>query len=63
MFSEPCNLSMTLISFLDACKIAKIKPLLKKGSKPDPSNYRPISLLSLLPKVFERVILDQAKEF
>ena len=50
--SELCNLSMTLGSFLDACKIAKLNPLFKKGSKTDPSNYRPISLLPLLFKVF-----------
>ena len=43
--SELCNLSMTLGSFPDAFKIAKVKPLFKKGSKTDPSNYRPISLL------------------
>ena len=36
--SELCNLSMTLGSFPDACKIAKVKPLFKKGSKTDPSN-------------------------
>ena len=50
-------------SFPDACKIAKVKPLFKKGSKTDPSNYRPISLLPLLSKVFERVVLDQTEEF
>ena len=61
--SQLCNLSMTLGSFPDACKIAKVKPLFKKGSKTDPSNYRPISLLPLLSKVFERVVLDQTKEF
>ena len=54
---------MTLGSFPDACKIAKIKPLFKKGSKTEPSNYRPISLLSLLSKAFERVVLDQTEEF
>ena len=54
---------MTLGSFPDACKIAKVKPLFKKNSKTDPSNYRPISLLSLLSKVFKRVALDQTKEF
>ena len=43
--SELCNLSMALGSFPDACKIPKIKPLFKKCSKTDPSNYRPISLL------------------
>ena len=61
--SELCNLSMTFGSFPDACKIAKVKPLFKKGSKTDPSNYRPISPLQLLSKVFERVALDQTKEF
>ena len=61
--NELCNLSMTLVSFPNTCKIAKVKPLFKKGSKTDPSNYRPISLLPLLSKVFERVVLDQTKEF
>ena len=61
--SEWCNLSSTLGSFPDACKIARVKPLFKKGSKTDPSNYRPISLLPLLSKVFERVVLDKAEEF
>ena len=37
--SELCNLSMTLGSFPDACKIAKVKPLFKHGSKTDPSNF------------------------
>ena len=50
-------------SFPDACKIAKVKPLFKKGSKTDSSNYRPISLMPLLSKVFEKVVLDQTEEF
>ena len=49
--------------FPDAFRIAKVKPLFKKDSKTDPSNYRPISLLPLLSKVFERVVLDQTEEF
>ena len=61
--SELCNLSMALESFRDACKIAKVKPLFKKGSKTDPSNYRPMSLLPLLSKVFEKVVLDQTEKF
>ena len=61
--SELCNLSMTLGSFPDAYKIAKVKPLFKKSEKTDLSNYRPIPLLPLLYKVFESVVLDQTKEF
>ena len=60
---ELCNLSMTLGSFPDACNIAKVKPPFKKGSKTDPSNYRPISLLPLSSKVFKRVVLSQTEEF
>ena len=61
--SELCNLSMPLGSFLDACKIAKVKPIFKKDSKTDPPNYRPISLLPLLSKVLKRVVRDQTEEF
>ena len=42
--------------------MAKVKPLFKKGSKTDPSIYRPISLLPLLSKVIGRVFLDQKEE-
>ena len=34
-------------------KCANITPVFKKGSKRDPGNYRPISLTSILCKVFE----------
>ena len=61
--SELCNLSMKLGNFPDACKMAKVKPLFKKGSKTNPSTYRPISLLPLLSKVFETVVFDQTEEF
>ena len=54
--SELCNLSIKLGSFPDACKIAKLKPLFKKGSKTNPSNYRPISLLPSISKVIEKLI-------
>ena len=37
-------------------KIARVLPIFKKGDKNDPCNYRPISLLSTVGKVFERVI-------
>ena len=46
--SQLCNLSIKLGSFPRRCKIAKVKPLFKKGSKTDPQNYCPISLLPML---------------
>ena len=61
--SQLCNLSIKLNSFPRSCKIAKAKPLLKKGSKTDPQNYSPISLLSLLSKIIERIVHDQTGEF
>ena len=45
--------------FSNACKVAKLKPIFKKGKKTDPSNYRPFSLLSSLSNIIERVIHDQ----
>ena len=53
--SQLCNLSIKLNSFPRSCKIAKVKPIFKKGSKTDPQNYRPILLLPLLPKIIERI--------
>ena len=61
--SQLCNLSIKLGSFPRSCKIAKLKPLFKKGSKSDPQNYCPISLLSILSKIIERIIHDQTQEF
>ena len=44
-------------------KLQRWSPYLKKGSKTDPWNYRSMSLLLLLSKVFERVVLNQTEEF
>ena len=58
-----CNLCVKLSSFPRSCKIAKVKLLFKKGSKTDPQNYRPMSLLPILSKIIERIIHDQMQEF
>jgi hypothetical protein len=42
--------------FPEQLKIAKIVPLYKKGLKSEPKNYRPISLLPTLSKIFEKII-------
>ena len=47
----------------NAMKIARILAIFKKGSKEDPNNYRPISLLSCFNKIFERLLHKQLMNF
>jgi hypothetical protein len=42
--------------------MAKITPVLKKGKKQEISNYRPISNLNSVSKIFERLILIRTNE-
>ena len=57
------NLSISLGKVPDKTKIAKLKPLFKKGSKLETKNYRPVSLLPLLSKIYEKAINDQTHQF
>ena len=61
--SDLCNLSITIERLPDSCKVAKRKPLYKKGSLTLPCNYKPISLLPLISKVTEKIIHEQASTF
>ena len=53
------NQSLETGIFPEMLQIAKIKPLYKKGDLSCFNNYRPISLLPTISKVFERVIHTQ----
>jgi len=48
------NLSLTSGCFPQSSKTAKVIPLYKKGERSNPSNYRPISLLSIFDKLLEK---------
>ena len=61
--SALCNLSISWGVFPSASKVARLKPIFKKGTKTDPSNYRPISLLSVISKIIEKVVDDQTNAF
>jgi hypothetical protein len=49
--------------FPDLLKISKINPVFKKGDKLDISNYRPISILPIISKIFEQIILVRLNKF
>ena len=53
------NLCITQRCFPDRWKIGCVTPLFKEGDRFDASNYRPISILPSMGKVFERVMHTQ----
>ena len=54
-----CNQAITLSSFPDEWKIARVVPLYKNGQRYIPGNYRPISVLPANSKIMERILHDQ----
>ena len=61
-----CDLfNKSLISgiFADDWKCARVTPLFKQGESFDLNNYRPISVISVVAKVFERIVYDQLYNF
>ena len=49
--------------FPDVLKIARVIPLYKTGDVNDPGNYRPISILPIISKVFEKIIYKRMYDF
>ena len=44
------------MTFPQLWKVANVVPLYKKGQKDILNNYRPVSLLCILSKIFERIV-------
>lgn len=66
IISPLCHIINSFISegtFPTEWKIARISPLLKVKSPSEAVDYRPISVLPILSKVYERVILHQLLEY
>ena len=57
------NSSIELSTFPEDCRIAKLKPIFKKGATTDPKNCRPISLLPLVSKIIEKSIHFKIEDY
>ena len=60
---ELFNQSLATGVFPSEWKVAKVFPLHKGKSKDDPNNYRPISVLSTITKVFEKIVYQQLLDY
>ena len=49
--------------FRDDIRLADVAPIYKKKSKAFKYNYRPVSVLSNISKVYERCIYDQIQTY
>ena len=59
------NLNNTIetSTFPEQLKYADVKPVFKKDSQTDKKNYRPISILPIVSKIYERCINKQLEEY
>ena len=60
---EIFNLSIKTGEYPDPLKIAKVIPIFKKGDPSLASNYRPISVLSCINKIFEKILFKRLYNF
>jgi len=71
IFEPPCikplvhiyNVSYQSGIFPDTMKKAKIRPLFKKGDRQEMQNYRPISILSMLSRILEKLMYNRLLSF
>ena len=57
------NKCISIKSFPDELKVADVIPVFKKEHPNNKANYRPISLLPIISKIFERVPFDHIGKF
>lgn len=50
-------------NFPDTLKMAKVTPIYKSGSKVEPGNYRPISVLPVLSKLLEKILHNRLYQY
>ena len=63
IFTDIINSSIRNGTFPEELKSAEVTPLFKKADLFDKVNYRPVSLLSHVSKVYERIIFNQVSTY
>ena len=61
--AEMYNFSITAGRYPSKLKMAMIIPIFKDNDKSEVNNYRPISLLSVFNKLFEKIMYNRMKQF
>ena len=61
MFTDIFNSSLESGQVPEDWRAANVTPLLKKGSREELGNYRPVSLTSVVGKVLKTLIKDQMR--
>ena len=61
--SSLINLSFDTGEFPNCLKLAKVIPVYKKGDQQECNNYRPISLLSNISKLIEKLLYNRLYKF
>ena len=57
------NSSLKYGIFPDIWNLARVTPIFKAGSRKDANNYRPISVISVLSRMLEKIVHDQLIEY
>ena len=63
LISRLINKSIDRGVFPDDLKVARVSPVFKSGDRTDPGNYRPISVLPAVSKLYERVVHGQLTNY
>ena len=57
------NFSVTTKVFPDDLKVGKVAPAFKSGDRDNLNNYRPISVLPIVARVFEKILYGQVYDY
>ena len=63
LLAEMMNISVQTGKYPSKLKHAKVIPVYKCDDETDPSNYRPISLLSIFNRIFEKIMYSRLKSY